>query len=57
MTGPLILIGTMPFCHGGILSDDLTVQLFPSVHSFLYMLGIFLSFEYNNSFLCPKCKK
>ena len=27
MTGPVILIGTTPLCHGGILSDDLTVPI------------------------------
>ena len=31
--GPLILIGTIPLCHGGILSVDLTVPMLPSVHS------------------------
>ena len=25
--GPLILIGTTPLCHGGILSVDLTVPI------------------------------
>ena len=28
MTGPVILIGTTPLCHSGILSDDLTVPQF-----------------------------
>ena len=27
MTGPVILIGTTPLYHGGILSDDLTVPV------------------------------
>ena len=27
MTGPVILIGTTPLCHGGILSVDLTVPI------------------------------
>ena len=27
MTGPVILIGATPLCHGGILSDDLTVPI------------------------------
>ena len=27
MMGPLILIGTTPLCHGGILSFDLTVPI------------------------------
>ena len=27
MTGPVILIGTTPLCHGGILRVDLTVQI------------------------------
>ena len=27
MTGPEILIGTTPLCHGGILSDDLTMPI------------------------------
>ena len=27
MTGPVILIGTTPLCHSGILSVDLTVQI------------------------------
>ena len=27
MTGPVILIGTTPLCHGGILSADLTVAI------------------------------
>ena len=27
MTGPVILIGTTPLCHSGILSDDLTVPI------------------------------
>ena len=27
MTGPEILIGSTSLCHGGILSDDLTVPL------------------------------
>ena len=26
MTGPVILIGTTQLCHGGILSNDLTVS-------------------------------
>ena len=28
MTGPLIFMGTMQLCHGGILSDDLTLPIF-----------------------------
>ena len=27
MTGPVILIGTTPLCHGGILSEYLTVPI------------------------------
>ena len=27
MAGPVILIGTTPLCHGGILSVDLTVPI------------------------------
>ena len=27
MTSPVILIGTIPLCHGGILSDDFTVPV------------------------------
>ena len=27
ITGPVILIGTTPLCHGDILSDDLTVPI------------------------------
>ena len=27
MTGPFILFSTTPLCHGGILSDDLTVPI------------------------------
>ena len=27
MTGPVILIGTTPLCHGGILSVDLTMPI------------------------------
>ena len=27
MTGPVILIGTIPLCHGGILSVDLTMPI------------------------------
>ena len=54
MTGPVILIGTTPLCHVGILSDDLTVAIvWPTVHSFLCKLRIFHPFVYNNSSLCP----
>ena len=27
MTGPVILIGTTPLCHGGIVSVDLTMPI------------------------------
>ena len=27
MTGPVIVIGTIPLCHGGILRVDLTVPI------------------------------
>ena len=54
MTGPLILISTVPLCHGGILCDDLTVPFVAFCSQFLVYV---LPFEYNNSFLCPKCKK
>ena len=33
--GPLILIGTMPLCHGGILSVDLTVSIVAFCSQFL----------------------
>ena len=55
--GPLILIGTTPLCHGGILSVNLTVPIVAFCCSFLYMLGIFLPFECNSSFPYPKHKK
>ena len=57
MTGPVILIGATPLWHGGISSDNLTVQLVPSVHSFVCKLGIYHPFAYNSSFLCPKHMK
>ena len=44
MTGPLILIGTMPLCHGGILSDDLTVLIVAFCLQFLVYVRNFPSF-------------
>ena len=45
MTGPLILIGTMSLCCGGILSDDLTVPIVAFCLQFLMCVRIFLPFE------------
>ena len=44
MAGPLILIGTMPLCHGGILSDDLTVTTGAFCSQFLAYVRNFPSF-------------
>ena len=57
MTGPIILIGTTPLWHGGILSVDITVLIIAFVHSFKCKLGIYHPFVYNNFFLCPKHMK
>ena len=44
MTGPVILIGTTLLCHGGILSDDLTVPIvaFHSLFCILFRNLLFL---------------
>ena len=52
--GPLILIGTTPLCCGGILSVNLTVTIVAFCSYFLYMLKIFLLFEYNSFFSLSK---
>ena len=44
MTGPLILIGTIPLCHGGILSDNLTVPIVAFCSQFLVYMRTFPSF-------------
>ena len=44
MIGPLILIGTAPLCHGGILSDDLTVPIVAFCSQFLLYVRNFPSF-------------
>ena len=44
MTDPLILIGTMPLCHGGILSDDLTMPMIAFCSQFLVYVMNFPSF-------------
>ena len=53
----MILIGTMSLCHGGILSDDLTVPIVAFCSQFMCKLGIYHPFVYNNSSLCPKHMK
>ena len=42
--GPLILIGTTPLCHSGILSVDLTVPIVAFCSQFLVYVKIFPSF-------------
>ena len=42
--GPLILIGTTPLCHGGILSVDLTVPIVAFCSQFLVYVKNFPSF-------------
>ena len=44
MAGQVILIGTMPLCHGGILSDDLTVPIVAFCSQFLVYVRNFPSF-------------
>ena len=44
MTSPLILIGTMPLCHGAILSDNLNVPIVTFCSQFLVYVRIFPSF-------------
>ena len=44
MTGPLILIGTTPLCHGGILSDDLSMTIVPFCSQFIIYVRNFPSF-------------
>ena len=41
---PLILIGTTPLCHGGILSVDLTVPIVAFYSQFLVYVKNFPSF-------------
>ena len=55
MTGPVILIGTTPLCHGGILSDDLTVPIVAFCSQ--VRACSYCPFIYNNSSLCPKHMK
>ena len=45
MTGPLILVGTMSLCHGGILSDNLTVPIVAFCLQFLVYVRNFPPFE------------
>ena len=55
MTGPIIIIGTTPLCHGGILSDDLTVPIVAFCSQFfVYVRNVYHPFVYNNSSLCHK---
>ena len=42
--GPLILIGTTPLCHGGILSVNLTVPIIAFCSHFLVYVRNFPSF-------------
>ena len=44
MIGPLILIGTILLCHGGILSVDLTVPIVAFCVQFLVYVKNFPSF-------------
>ena len=44
MTGSLILTGTMPLCHGGILNGDLTVPIVAFCSQFLVYVRNFPSF-------------
>ena len=57
ITGPVILIGTTPLCHGSILSDDLTVPIVAFCSQFLVYIKHFHPFVYNSSSLCPKHMK
>ena len=43
MTVPLIFMGTMPLCHSGILSDDLTVPIVAFCSQFLVYVRNFPS--------------
>ena len=51
---PLILIGTMALCLGGILSVDLTIYAIAFVHSFGCMWEICCPSECSNSSPCLK---
>ena len=42
--GPLILIGTTPLCHGGILSVNLTVPIVAFCSQFFVYVKNFPSF-------------
>ena len=53
MTGPVILIGATPLCHGGTLSVDLTVPIV-TCWSVSCKLRIFHPFVYNSSLPYPK---
>ena len=44
MTDSLIFMGTMPLCHGGILSHDLTVPIVAFCSQFLVYVRNFPSF-------------
>ena len=56
MTGPLILIGTTPLCHGGILSDDLTVSIVAFCSQFHVYVRSFLPSVYNSFFFVPSIR-
>ena len=51
--GPLIIIGTTPLCHGGILNVDSTVPIVTFCSHFLYKLRIFLLLDVTVFFLVP----